>query len=201
MTLLSEPANWTQDGILTSEDAASFFSLAFNNMYTAPNPVGSIIPYACEVASLAPYALLCDGSSYDTTIYPALFARIGYTFGGTGTAFNVPDLRSRFGVGAGSTISGTAVSVGSTGGSFSHTQSLSELATHTHSDVGHTHGYIPAIPIVQTVGPELPAPAAVPGAALSAIGFANLTNAGSGAAMDIANPYIGLNYAIVTGRS
>lgn len=201
MTLLSEPINWQQDGILTAEDAASFFSEAFNKMYTAPSPIGSIIPYAASVDALVPYALACDGASYPTDTYQALFAVIGYTFGGTGANFNVPDLRSRFITGSGGTINGSSVVVGSIGGSFSHTQTADEMPAHTHTDLGHTHGYIPAVPIVQTLGPELPAPAAVPGAALSAIGNANLTNTGGGSPMDIANPYIGLNYAIVTGRS
>lgn len=40
--------------------------------------------------------LICDGDSYSTTAYPALFAAIGYTYGGSGTTFKVPDLRGLF---------------------------------------------------------------------------------------------------------
>ena len=36
--------------------------------------------------------LLCNGTGYSTTIYPALFAVIGYTYGGSGGTFNVPSL-------------------------------------------------------------------------------------------------------------
>jgi len=39
--------------------------------------------------------LLCDGGSYLVATYPALFALVGYTFGGAGVNFNVPDLRNR----------------------------------------------------------------------------------------------------------
>jgi microcystin-dependent protein len=39
--------------------------------------------------------LLCDGSSYATALYPQLFALIGYTYGGSGANFNVPDIRGR----------------------------------------------------------------------------------------------------------
>jgi len=39
--------------------------------------------------------LLCDGSSYATALYPQLFALIGYTYGGSGADFNVPDIRGR----------------------------------------------------------------------------------------------------------
>lgn len=36
--------------------------------------------------------LLCNGTGYSTTIYPALFAVIGYSYGGSGGTFNVPSL-------------------------------------------------------------------------------------------------------------
>jgi microcystin-dependent protein len=38
---------------------------------------------------------LCDGRSLDTTAFSALFGVIGYTYGGSGSTFNVPDLRGR----------------------------------------------------------------------------------------------------------
>ena len=40
--------------------------------------------------------LLCDGSSYLQSDYPALFECLGTKFGGNETSFNVPDLRGRF---------------------------------------------------------------------------------------------------------
>ena len=40
--------------------------------------------------------VLCDGSSYSTTLYPILFSAIGYTWGGYGSSFNVPDMRGIF---------------------------------------------------------------------------------------------------------
>ena len=36
--------------------------------------------------------LECNGQSVSTEKYPALFANIGYTYGGIGTSFNVPNL-------------------------------------------------------------------------------------------------------------
>jgi microcystin-dependent protein len=38
---------------------------------------------------------LCEGQSLDTAVYPDLFAVIGYTYGGSGSTFNLPDLRGR----------------------------------------------------------------------------------------------------------
>ena len=57
-------------------------------------PSGSILTFA---GSAAPTGwLVCDGASLSTSAYASLFAVIGYTFGGSGGSFNLPDLRGRF---------------------------------------------------------------------------------------------------------
>lgn len=43
--------------------------------------------------------VLADGASYTTAAQPALFAAIGYTYGGSGANFNVPNLKGRVPVG------------------------------------------------------------------------------------------------------
>jgi microcystin-dependent protein len=40
--------------------------------------------------------LLCDGTSYSVSDYPNLFNVIGYTFGGSGDNFNVPNCSGKF---------------------------------------------------------------------------------------------------------
>ena len=45
--------------------------------------------------------LLCNGQSVSKNTYPTLFSRIGYTFGGIGDFFNLPNLINRFPIGAG----------------------------------------------------------------------------------------------------
>lgn len=40
--------------------------------------------------------LKCNGAGLDTTTYKKLFDVIGYTFGGSGSTFNLPDLRGLF---------------------------------------------------------------------------------------------------------
>jgi microcystin-dependent protein len=65
-------------------------------------PIGVVLPYA---GSSAPTGfLLCDGSSLlRAGTYADLFTVIGTTFGAAdGTHFNVPDMRSRMPIGAGS---------------------------------------------------------------------------------------------------
>ena len=67
----------------------------------APLVVGIVSPYA---GSSAPSGwLLCDGSAVSRTTYSALFAITSTTYGaGDGsTTFNLPDLRNRVAVGAG----------------------------------------------------------------------------------------------------
>jgi Phage Tail Collar Domain len=43
--------------------------------------------------------LRCNGNAYSTSSYPELFAVIGYTYGGSGATFNVPDLNGRHPIG------------------------------------------------------------------------------------------------------
>jgi microcystin-dependent protein len=57
-------------------------------------PPGTLI-FHC--ANSAPSGFLkANGASLNTTTYAALFAAIGYTFGGSGSSFNVPDMRGEF---------------------------------------------------------------------------------------------------------
>jgi microcystin-dependent protein len=54
---------------------------------------GLIIPWG---ASSVPSGFLeCNGASVSTSTYADLFAVIGYTYGGSGANFNVPDLTDR----------------------------------------------------------------------------------------------------------
>jgi microcystin-dependent protein len=75
--------------------------------------------------------LLCTGAAVSRTIYAALFAVIGTTFGaGDGTTtFNLPDFDNRLPIGA-----GDLYAVGATGGSKD-----AIVVSHTHTDSGHSH--------------------------------------------------------------
>jgi microcystin-dependent protein len=57
-------------------------------------PAGSVIFVA---KSTVPTGYLsCNGASLSTATYATLFAAIGYTFGGSGASFTLPDLRGEF---------------------------------------------------------------------------------------------------------
>ncbi len=89
------------------------------------NPVGSITAYA---GGSEPYGyLICDGSAFSPTMYPALFAVIGNTYGGTLTSPRLPNLQQRVPVGAGGNYA-----LGATGGKAEHTLTVNEMPSHGH---------------------------------------------------------------------
>jgi microcystin-dependent protein len=91
-------------------------------------PSGAITQFA-GAAAPAGY-LLCTGQSVSTTTFASLFSAIGYTYGGSGGFFNVPNLQNRVPVGKGT---GTFATLNSTGGSETHTLTVAEMPSHNHS--------------------------------------------------------------------
>jgi microcystin-dependent protein len=65
-----------------------------------PGPISSGVPPGAVVAFANPTAptgwLECNGAFVSTAAYSALFAAIGYTYGGSGIQFKLPDLRGEF---------------------------------------------------------------------------------------------------------
>jgi len=103
-------------------------------------PVGGVI---FTVGPAAPVGyLVADGSLVPTVTYPALFALIGYTYGGAGANFALPDIRGLVpcGAGLGTAVPGlTNHALNTVGGSETHTLTTAELAAHTHLQNAHTH--------------------------------------------------------------
>lgn len=108
-------------------------------------PTGSTINFAG--ASAPDGWLLCDGSSYPVSGYRRLHAVIGYTFGGSGANFNVPDLRGRTMIGldnlggtsANRVTASQADSVGGASGAQSHTLAIANMPAHNHGGGSHQH--------------------------------------------------------------
>lgn len=89
--------------------------------------------------------MLCDGRSLTRTEYPELFDVIGTAFGSSsGTTFNLPNCQGRVlgAIGQGSGL--TNRSLGASVGAETHTLTVGEIPSHTHSinDPGHTHSYV-----------------------------------------------------------
>lgn len=90
--------------------------------------------------------LVCDGSEVSRSTYSTLFGIIGTTYGvGDGsTTFNLPDLRGRAGIGAGTGGGLTERTLGEEVGYEEHTLTIDEMPAHRHAlhgDYGASGGY------------------------------------------------------------
>jgi microcystin-dependent protein len=125
-------------GIATSSPQASFHvqgaSIITGTLTLSGalvQPTGIVLMYAGATAPTG--WLICDGSLVSKTVYSALYALLGSTFGTeTTTQFYLPDMRGRspLGVGTGSGL--TARTLGGSGGAETHTLSISEMPSHNH---------------------------------------------------------------------
>lgn len=109
----------------------------------APNTTvvnnGSPIPGTIQMyaGSIAPEGfLICDGSAINRIDYSVLFSIIGQTYGaGDGvTTFNIPDLRGRvpLGAGTGTAVDATTHTLGDQNGAETHTLTVDEMPNHEH---------------------------------------------------------------------
>ena len=94
----------TQRAVKTYVDATKDYLVGLINALTSDVnsrfsaiktvPAGSVF-YVAMLNVPAGY-LVCNGAAISTTSYPELFSAIGYTYGGAGTTFHLPDLRGQF---------------------------------------------------------------------------------------------------------
>lgn len=99
-------------------------------------PAGTIIMWGGKNTTPLGY-LLCDGTAYSKSAHPELgdlFNAIGYTYGGSGDTFNVPDM-THSQIPMGTAISGMV----SNGTSQSVTSSISNGSTNTTGEHSHNH--------------------------------------------------------------
>jgi microcystin-dependent protein len=107
------------------QDAINALQLQVNNLQTVPT--GTVFWSAKSVAP-AGY-LICDGTAHLATTYPKLFQAIGYTYGGSGGTFLVPDLRGQF-------IRGSDLGRGVDAGRVFGSTQDSSFASHSHGMPG-----------------------------------------------------------------
>jgi len=112
--------------------------------------VDTIVPSGCVLwfaRNTPPTGFLeCNGASLSTTTYATLFAVIGYTFGGSGANFTLPDLRGQFirgwdhGRGNDTNTPSRVFGSNEAAANISHTHTISQSA-HAHgvSDPSHAH--------------------------------------------------------------
>lgn len=97
-------------------------------------------------ASIPAGWLLCDGSAVSRVTYSVLYAALGgaaspWGQGDGSTSFNVPDLRGRTPIGAGTGPGLSARALGQKGGEENHVLSIAEMPAHTHGVNDPTHAH------------------------------------------------------------
>jgi microcystin-dependent protein len=171
---------------------------------TGGAPAGSIIAFGGSTAPAGGW-LICDGASVTTAAYPALFAAIGYTYGGSGANFNLPNLKGRVPVGLDSAQT-EFDALGETGGAKTHTLSVAEMPAHDHGGVSGsgsiqlTYSLVAAasnpVSNANTVRGNTSSP--VTNTAAGSLHDHSIASQGGGGAHNNLQPYIVLNHIIKT---
>ena len=146
-------------------------------------PTGVILPYG---GASAPNGwLFADGSVVSQSTYAGLYATFGSTYntGGEGAGnFRLPNMSGNVAVGPGGSI---AASLGATGGEATHTLSLGEIPSHTHTET-----------VLAGAGGSLMINGAS-GTGSSTTALQTLA-AGGGGSHNNVQPYLCLNYIVKT---
>lgn len=124
MTLMTE--------VMNLQSTVAALQAQVNSLSSGSVAPGTISPFGGTVVPVG--YLLCDGSLFLQSAYPALYAIISTMYCGgtcTNTTFRVPDLRGKIPAGQGGTLLNAVV--GTTVGAETHTLTLAEVPTHFHS--------------------------------------------------------------------
>ena len=121
MTAIFIPENWN---ITTTNGQTNIITTAF---------VGQITMFQGTTLPSSKWAW-CDGSLLQTSLYPGLFGQIGYSYGGSGSNFALPNCFGKSPYGADITSVLTTLYGGSNVSSGGNrTLNVGQLATHNHS--------------------------------------------------------------------
>lgn len=187
----SKPTS-TEANQIEEMTAQAYFELMTNVM------LGTIFPLITD--SVPEGALECDGTTYNRTDYPDLYAALASVYIVDADHFTTPDLRGRTVIGAGAGAGLSTYATGDTGGEESHVLTTAELAAHSHgvTDPTHTHTEITVTPTVITIGAGAPAPSAVPGVGVTGASATGITvnSEGADSAHENRQPYLALRYAV-----
>ena len=147
---------------------------------------------------------MAQGQLLNITQNTALFSIFGTTYGGDGrTTFGLPDLRGRVPVGFGQGPGLANYSLGQKGGLETVTQSVNQMANHTHGATAIAHAQsgtaatkmpsnaVWAAPKQKAYSTTAPDVTMLAGAVT-----ATIANTGGNQAIDIRQPYLALNWLV-----
>lgn len=84
--------------------------------------------------------LLCDGRTLSVSQFQFLFDVIGYSFGGSGTQFQLPNAAGKvpgaIGVGRDQNLSTFSTILGTSTGEYMHKLTIAEMPSHNHGTAG-----------------------------------------------------------------
>lgn len=212
-------ANWaTANPVLAVGEigfATDTKDLRIGDGVTAWNSSGGPAPLSVPAGVISQFAgasapsgyLLCTGQSVSKTTFANLFAAIGYTYGGSGANFNLPNFQGRVPVGVGTAPSGNGVAakaLAATGGDETVVLTIPQIPSHTHIQDPHSHR--------QTIGnvddgnwtgasnqnPPADGPNAFYTGSVTESTTATNQNTGGGQAHNNLQPYVVVNYIIKT---
>lgn len=186
------------------DSSTKFATTAFvSSAVSGGFPSGAVVMWSTATAPSG--WLICNGASLSTTTYAALFAVIGYTFGGSGASFSLPDYRDRMPLG----VNTIAASIGATGGSKDAT-----LVSHNHtasssvSDPGHSHSLTNGTNVLRSGSPRNKADGSSADLNVATLSIASaitgitvstsISTEGSSATNANMTPYLGINFIIKT---
>jgi microcystin-dependent protein len=146
----------------------------------------------------------CQGQTIAIASNTALFSILGTTYGGNGTTtFQLPDLQGRVPIGQGTGPGLSNIALGQKAGTNSVTLSTNNLPQHIHglsaAQIRVNNVAEAASPVGRVLGnsPSNYAEGFGSNQFLAAGSLAGTTDsAGSGVALNITNPYLGMNYVI-----
>lgn len=90
--------------------------------------LGETMPWAGQLSKIPEGWLQAAGQTLNTVDYPELFDALGYSHGGLGATFKLPNLKNRVPVGAGGDYA-----LGASGGEKNHQLSAYEMPSHSHA--------------------------------------------------------------------